>query len=87
MGIRIDPHGWLKQRRRGLTSQRNQANLCKIQSQAVFQQRINRRDQRLKHIVHEMGKANGSQDFEAEFLFFVQPVAGWINTGFHDISF
>jgi hypothetical protein len=51
-----------EKRRRRLAGERDQADLSEIEMERAFQQWIDRRNQRLHHVVQEMAEADGRQN-------------------------
>src|SRR5258708_17174244 len=62
VGVETDKR--LEERRRRLAGERDQADLAEVEMERAFQQRIDRRDQRLHHVVEEMAEADGGQNRE-----------------------
>ena len=62
MPVRIISHHWLEDRRRHLEGQRDQSNLPEIQAIALFQERVNRREERLNRIVEQMRETDREED-------------------------
>ena len=62
VGIQADDR--LQQRCRDLVGQRDQADLAETQVMTAFEHRIQREDQRLHHVVQQMGKTDGEQNRE-----------------------
>lgn len=65
MVIGIEPNQRLQQGCRNLVSQGDQADLCEAEAEDTLQQRVDRRDQGLEHIVQKMRKTDGPQNLEA----------------------
>ena len=57
MLVGIKPCEWLQDRRRHLEDQRDDTYLCKREVELILHNRIDGRDNRLNHIVQEMGNA------------------------------
>ena len=58
----------LQQRRGDLIGQRDHPDLPEVEMEGSLQQRINRRDQRLNHVVQEVAEGGREQDRENQFL-------------------
>ena len=64
MFVGVHPDQGLQQRRRDLIHQGDQSDLGKAEIEIPFEERVNREDQRLDHIVQEVRERDGAQDFE-----------------------
>ena len=62
--VRIEADQRLKQRSGGLKGESDEADLAEIQPKGGFQDRIERRHERLHHIVEEMAETDGEEDRE-----------------------
>ncbi len=62
--IRIPADNWLQQRRRKLIRKRNQPDLAEIEMKGSLEDGINRRNQRLHHVIQQMAEADRKQDGE-----------------------
>ncbi|MCY1228443.1 hypothetical protein D9M72_407600 [compost metagenome] len=65
MLVGVQAHHRLQQRRRDLVGHGQQANLGEAQVEAPLEHRIDRQDQRLDHVVEEVGEADRGQHAEA----------------------
>jgi hypothetical protein len=65
--IGIESDDGLEQRSSQLDSKSDKTNLAEIKMERVFEQRINRRHQRLQRVIQEMAKTDGKQNFEYSF--------------------
>jgi len=63
VGVRADHR--LQHRGAGLVSQGDDADLDETQCELTFQQRIDRDDERLHHVIEKMREADCSQNLEA----------------------
>ena len=61
MAVGVVPHHRLQDGGRHLEGQRDQADLHETELERALQQRIDRRQQRLDHVVEQMGEADGGQ--------------------------
>ena len=61
MLVGIKPCEWLQDRRRHLEDQRDDTYLCKREVELILHNRIDGRDNRLNHIVQEMGNATDDE--------------------------
>ena len=52
----------LQQRRRQLVDQRDQADVAEVELKRLFEDRVDRRQQRLDHVVEQVADAQGSKD-------------------------
>src|SRR5690349_17536753 len=62
--IRVQANEWLQQRRRDLISEGHQANLNERESELNLEIRIDRRQQRLQHVIEQMTEADRDEDGE-----------------------
>ena len=60
--VRVKADERLQQRSRDLEREGDQADLAEVQREGGFQDRIERRDERLHHVVEEMAEADGEKD-------------------------
>jgi len=60
--VGVEPHDRLKQRSGQLQREGDPPNLSVIQMEAGFQQRINRRNQRLHRVIQQMTEADGEKN-------------------------
>ena len=58
----------LQQRRRDLIGQRDHPDLAEVEMKGLFEYGINRRDQRLHHVVQEVAKGGSEQNRKNQFL-------------------
>ena len=56
--VRIKPHHRLEQRGGDIEGERDDADLGEIEREGILQHRVDRRQQRLDHVVEEMGEAD-----------------------------
>ena len=64
VGVGINPDDRLQNGSAQLISQRDHADLHEAQMEFALQQRVDRDDQRLHHVVEKMRKADGAQNIE-----------------------
>jgi len=60
--VGIEPYGWLKYRGGHLIGQSDKPNLREAEVKRVFQDGVDRWNQRLHHVVQEMAEADGREN-------------------------
>ena len=68
MLVGVKTHERLQERGRRLVGQGDKPDLSEREIESTLEQRIDRKDQRLHHVVQEVGKAQGTQHPEAGAL-------------------
>ena len=85
MAVGVEPDQGLEQGSGDLVGQRDQTDLREGEMERALEQRIDRKDQRLDHVVQKMRKADGAEHLVARTLGVVgSAVWGFIHVHCHN---
>ena len=75
------PDHWLQQRRSHLRGQSDQPDLLEIQVERGLEERVNRRNQRLHHVIQKMAETDGPENRERGLFRRIDFVSGLNGAG------